>query len=89
MLFDRIAQLGPLFRLPGPARAPTIAPASWPQRDLWFPPTDVPLRWVMWAGSAGRITTPLESAAITPTLNAAEPSCLGELLEGRPGALVV
>jgi len=50
VLFERIAQLRPLFRLPDPAQRTDYLPGELAQCDLWFPPVDVPLGF----GQVGR-----------------------------------
>ena len=50
VLFDRIAQLRPLFVRPDPAQRTEYAPGEIAQCDLWFPPADVPLGF----GQVGR-----------------------------------
>jgi transposase len=50
VLFDRIHQLRPLFRVPDPAQRTDYLPGELAQCDLWFPPADVPLGW----GQVGR-----------------------------------
>jgi transposase len=43
VLFDRIAELRPLFLPPDPASRTEYRPGELAQCDLWFPPVDVPL----------------------------------------------
>jgi transposase len=43
VLFDRIRQLRPLYRLPDPAQRTDYLPGELAQCDLWFPPVNVPL----------------------------------------------
>lgn len=50
MLFDRIAQLRPLFVPPDPVSRIEYRPGELAQCDLWFPPVQVPLGY----GQAGR-----------------------------------
>ena len=50
VFFERVAQLRPLFRPPGPASRTEYQPGELAQCDLWFPPADVPLGF----GQAGR-----------------------------------
>ncbi len=45
VLFDRIHQLRPLFRVPDPAQRTEYLPGELAQCDLWFPPAQVPLGW--------------------------------------------
>lgn len=47
---DRVQQLRPLFRRPGPAQRTEYLPGELAQCDLWFPPADVPLGF----GQVGR-----------------------------------
>ena len=50
VLFDRIQQLRPLFRVPDPAQRTDYLPGELAQCDLWFPPVDVPVGF----GQVGR-----------------------------------
>jgi transposase len=50
VLFDRIAQLRPLFAPPDPVSRIEYRPGELAQCDLWFPPVQVPLGY----GQAGR-----------------------------------
>jgi transposase len=50
VLFDRIAQLRPLYQPPDPAQRTDYLPGELAQCDLWFPPADVPLGF----GQTGR-----------------------------------
>jgi transposase len=50
VLFDRIAQLRPLFKPADPASRTQYQPGELAQCDLWFPPVDVPLGF----GQVGR-----------------------------------
>jgi transposase len=42
VLFDRIAELRPLFRGPDPVSRTDYQPGELAQCDLWFPPVDIP-----------------------------------------------
>ncbi|HEU0040900.1 MAG TPA: hypothetical protein VFQ15_00985, partial [Jiangellaceae bacterium] len=42
VLFDRIAELRPLFRVPDPVSRTDYQPGELAQCDLWFPPVDIP-----------------------------------------------
>ncbi|MHA6792286.1 IS21 family transposase [Pseudonocardia bannensis] len=43
VLFDRIAELRPLFRVPDPVSRIDYRPGELAQCDLWFPPVDIPV----------------------------------------------
>lgn len=43
VLFDRIAELRPLFRVPDPVSRTEYQPGELAQCDLWFPPVDIPV----------------------------------------------
>lgn len=43
VLFERIAELRPLFRVPDPVSRIEYEPGELAQCDLWFPPVDIPV----------------------------------------------